>query len=314
MGGGGQLREPAEPDSGRAAAVYTWEEVQSHSSRNDQWLVIDRKVTQWAKRHPGGFRVISHYAGEDATEPFSAFHPDPKFVQRFLKPLQIGELASTEPENWPILLHPWKKDGLFRSQPLLFCLHVGHILLLEALAWLVVLHWGTSWSLTFLCAVLLATAQSQAGWLQHDFGHLSVCKTSRWNHLVHKFVIGSLKGASANWWNHRHFQHHAKPNIFRKDPDINMLDMFVLGTTQPVEYGIKKIKRFPYNRQHQYFFLVAPPLLIPVFYNYHIMHTMITRRDWVDMAWALTFYLRYFWCYVPLYGLLGALALMAFFR
>uniref|UniRef100_A0A3Q3ITL7 Cytochrome b5 heme-binding domain-containing protein n=1 Tax=Monopterus albus TaxID=43700 RepID=A0A3Q3ITL7_MONAL len=210
------------------------------------WLVIDRKVyniTQWAKRHPGGFRVISHYAGEDATEPFSAFHPDPKFVQRFLKPLQIGELASTEPshdggkkvrsipENWPILLHPW--NGLFRSQPLLFCLHVGHILLLEALAWLVVLHWGTSWSLTFLCAVLLAT--SQAGWLQHDFGHLSVCKTSRWNHLVQKFVIGSLKGASANWWNQRHFQHHAKPNIFRKDPDISLLDMFVLGTTQPVE-------------------------------------------------------------------------------
>lgn len=70
MGGGGQLTEPGEPDSGRAGGVYTWEEVQSHCNRNDQWLVIDRKVyniTQWAKRHPGGLRVISHYAGEDAT-------------------------------------------------------------------------------------------------------------------------------------------------------------------------------------------------------------------------------------------------------
>lgn len=70
MGGGGQLTEPGEPGGGRDGGVYTWEEVQSHSSRNDQWLVIDRKVyniTQWAKRHPGGFRVISHYAGEDAT-------------------------------------------------------------------------------------------------------------------------------------------------------------------------------------------------------------------------------------------------------
>lgn len=35
--------------------------------------------------------------------------------------------------------------------------------------------------------------QSQAGWLQHDFGHLSVFKSSRWNHWVHKFVIGHLK-------------------------------------------------------------------------------------------------------------------------
>lgn len=43
---------------------------------------------------------------------------------------------------------------------------------------------------TFLSPLIL---QAQAGWLQHDFGHLSVFKKSRWNHLVHKFVIGQLK-------------------------------------------------------------------------------------------------------------------------
>ena len=43
------------------------------------------------------------------------------------------------------------------------------------------------------------------------------------------------QGASANWWNHRHFQHHAKPNIFHKDPDVNMLHVFVLGEWQPIE-------------------------------------------------------------------------------
>lgn len=35
--------------------------------------------------------------------------------------------------------------------------------------------------------------QAQAGWLQHDYGHLSVYKKSIWNHIVHKFVIGHLK-------------------------------------------------------------------------------------------------------------------------
>lgn len=30
---------------------------------------------------------------------FAAFHPDPKFVQKFLKPLLIGELAATEPSQ-----------------------------------------------------------------------------------------------------------------------------------------------------------------------------------------------------------------------
>uniref|UniRef100_A0A4W6DVK8 acyl-CoA (8-3)-desaturase n=1 Tax=Lates calcarifer TaxID=8187 RepID=A0A4W6DVK8_LATCA len=303
MGGGGQLTEPGEPGGGRDGGVYTWEEVQSHSSRNDQWLVIDRKVyniTQWAKRHPGGFRVISHYAGEDATEAFTAFHPDLTFVRKFLKPLLIGELAATEPSQ-----DRNKNAAIIRD---------FHSLRAQALAWLMIWLWGTNWILTSLCAVMLATAQSQAGWLQHDFGHLSVFKKSRWNHLLHKFIIGHLKGASANWWNHRHFQHHAKPNIFRKDPDVNMLSVFVVGTTQPVEYGIKKIKHMPYNHQHQYFFLVGPPLLIPVFFHIQIMHTMISRHDWVDLVWSMSYYLRYFSCYIPLYGLFGSLALISFVR
>uniref|UniRef100_A0A8C9X365 acyl-CoA (8-3)-desaturase n=1 Tax=Sander lucioperca TaxID=283035 RepID=A0A8C9X365_SANLU len=328
MGGGGQLTEPEEPISGRAAGVYTWEEVQSHCNRNDQWLVINRKVyniTQWVKRHPGGIRVISHYAGEDATEAFTAFHPDLKFVQKFLKPLQIGELAATEPshdrnknatiiQDFHTLRAQVESEGLFQARPLFFCLHLGHILLLEALAWLIIWVWGTSWTLTFLSAVMLATTQLQAGWLQHDFGHLSVFKKSSWNHLLHKFVIGHLKGASANWWNHRHFQHHAKPNIFSKDPDVNMLHVFVVGATQPVEYGIKKIKYMPYHHQHKYFFLVGPPLLIPVYFNIQIIHTMISRRKWVDLAWSLSYYLRYLCCSIPMFGLFGSVVFISFIR
>uniref|UniRef100_A0A7N6AA47 acyl-CoA (8-3)-desaturase n=1 Tax=Anabas testudineus TaxID=64144 RepID=A0A7N6AA47_ANATE len=270
MGGGGQQREEGKTDSGKAGGVYTWEDVQSHCTKTDQWVVINRKVynvTQWAKRHPGGFRVLYHYAGEDATEPFSAFHPDQKFVQKYMKALQIGELAATEPsqdrnknaavmKDFQDLYVKAESQGMFRTRPLFFILHLGHIILLEVLALLMVRYFGTNWIVTLLCAVMLATAQSQAGWLQHDFGHLSVFKKSYWNHVVHKFVIGHIKGASANWWNHRHFQHHAKPNVVLKDPDINMLNLFVLGDSQPVEYGIKKIKNMPYNHQHKYFFLV----------------------------------------------------------
>uniref|UniRef100_A0A8C7QUZ1 Cytochrome b5 heme-binding domain-containing protein n=1 Tax=Oncorhynchus mykiss TaxID=8022 RepID=A0A8C7QUZ1_ONCMY len=265
------------------SAVYTWEEVQKHCHRSDKWLVIDRKVyniTQWAKRHPGGIRVISHFAGEDATDAFVAFHPDPNFVRKFLKPLLIGELATTEPsqdhgknavlvQDFQALRDRVEREGLLRARPLFFSLYLGHILLLEALALGLLWVWGTSWSLTLLCSLMLATSQSQAGWLQHDYGHLSVCKTSSWNHVLHKFVIGHLKGASANWWNHRHFQHHAKPNVFSKDPDVNSLHVFVLGDKQPVE---------------------------------------------VDLAWAMTFYLRFFCCYYPFFGFFGSVALISFVR
>ncbi|XP_071004882.1 acyl-CoA 6-desaturase [Oncorhynchus clarkii lewisi] len=337
MGGGGQQTEssvPAKgdgvgPSGGRGgSAVYTWEEVQKHCHRGDQWLVIDRKVyniTQWAKRHPGGIRVISHFAGEDATEAFVAFHPDPNFVRKFLKPLLIGELATTEPsqdqgknavlvQDFQALRDRVESEGLLLARPLFFSLYLGHILLLEALALGLLWVWGTSWSLTLLCSLMLATSQSQAGWLQHDYGHLSVCKKSSWNHVLHKFVIGHLKGASANWWNHRHFQHHAKPNVFSKDPDVNSVHVFVLGDKQPVEYGIKKLKYMPYHHQHQYFFLIGPPLLIPVYFHIQILRTMFLRQDWVDLAWSMSFYLRFFCCYYPFFGFFGSVALISFVR
>ncbi|NWU77195.1 FADS2 desaturase, partial [Onychorhynchus coronatus] len=259
-------------DSGEPAAqirFYTWEEIQKHNLRTDKWLVIERKVynvTKWANRHPGGQRVISHCAGEDATDAFQAFHINPTLVQKFLKPLLIGELAPGEPsqdrgknsqlvEDFRTLRKTAEDMNLFRASPLFFSLYLGHIIAMEVLAWLMVSYFGTGWITTLILSCILTTSQAQAGWLQHDFGHLSVFKKSSWNHILHKFVIGHLKGASANWWNHRHFQHHAKPNIFQKDPDVNMLHIFVLGDTQPVEYGKKKLKYLPYNHQHEYFFL-----------------------------------------------------------
>ncbi|KAK1159756.1 acyl-CoA (8-3)-desaturase [Acipenser oxyrinchus oxyrinchus] len=80
-------------DDSRALARYTWPEVQLRSGREEKWLVIDRKVyniSEFCKRHPGGVRVISHYAGQDATDAFTAFHIDKQLVGRYLKPLLIG--------------------------------------------------------------------------------------------------------------------------------------------------------------------------------------------------------------------------------
>lgn len=57
---------------------YSWQEIQRHNQKDDQWLVIHHKVydvTGWAKRHPGGQRILNHYAGEDATVRNSAFCP-----------------------------------------------------------------------------------------------------------------------------------------------------------------------------------------------------------------------------------------------
>ena len=48
---------------------YSWEEIRCHSSKEDRWIVIDKRVydvTRWVK-HPGGQIVLTHHAGQDAS-------------------------------------------------------------------------------------------------------------------------------------------------------------------------------------------------------------------------------------------------------
>lgn len=57
------------PQSGEAMS-YTRAEVSEHKRSNDCWIIIEGRVydvSGWLDKHPGGKRIIRHYAGEDAT-------------------------------------------------------------------------------------------------------------------------------------------------------------------------------------------------------------------------------------------------------
>ncbi|XP_070570639.1 acyl-CoA 6-desaturase-like [Ptychodera flava] len=317
MGKGGDGQENG------IARTLTLDEIQKHNKREDQWVIINDKVydiTDWCHRHPGGRRVISHYAGEDATDPFTAFHPDKNFVRKFLKPLYLGDLAKDDQKQAEIvsdfrdLRKKAEEMGLFEPNLLFFGAHLGHIILLELLGWLNLLYFGTGWVPLLVTACLLTIMQAQAGWLQHDLGHLSVFKTSKANHLVHNFVIGGLKAASASWWNFRHFQHHAKPNIIAKDPDVALPYLFLLGDKMPVSWGKKKKGFMPYNWQHEYFFLLGPPLLLPIDFHIENLILVFKWRRWGDLAWTCFYFTRLFMMYTPLLGGWGTFALYMFVR
>ncbi|XP_004683525.2 PREDICTED: fatty acid desaturase 2-like protein FADS2P1 [Condylura cristata] len=304
--------------------TYSWQEIQRHSQEADQWLVVDRKVynvTDWAARHPGGRKVLNHYAGEDATDAFRAMHPEPDIMRLYLKPLLVGELAPEEPSqernknpqlvaDFQELRRSCEAMNMFDANLGFFSLHLLQILVLEALAWLILWHFGNSWSTIPVISVLLTISQAQSSFLQHDTGHLSVFRKSKWNHLVHKFVMCHLKGLSTNWWNHRHFQHHVKPNIYPKDPDINVGPLFLVGDLQPIKYGKKKIKYIDYEKQHLYFYMVGLPLLMPIYFNLQSMQEMYLRRYWADIVWVSSFYIRYFITYGPFYGIFGTIVLI----
>uniref|UniRef100_A0A452UVT1 Fatty acid desaturase 2-like protein FADS2P1 n=1 Tax=Ursus maritimus TaxID=29073 RepID=A0A452UVT1_URSMA len=224
--------------------------IQRHNQKDDQWLVIHRKVydvTGWAKRHPGGHRVLNHYAGEDATDVFRAMHLKLDTVKLYLNPLLIGELAPEEPgqernknvselvEDFQELRRTLEAMNMFKANWVFFFLHLAHILILETLAWLIVWHFGNGWLVTIFISFLLTISQMQSAFLQHDAGHCSMFTNPKWNHLMQKFLMSHLKGLSTKWWNHEHFQHHVKTNIYPKDPDINVGPLFLVGDIQPVK-------------------------------------------------------------------------------
>jgi len=318
--------------SSKKKPLIPWSEIVKHDKPGeDSWLVIEGKVydvTAWAKRHPGGSNVISTYTGEDATEPFHAFHKDFDKVRKYLNPIYKGDVAPkdasdddkvmTEANRRPaqinealvadfkVLRTKLKDEGYFQSNPWFYVGHIAHILALEVLSWAIMSYFGIGWIPFIICAVLLATAQAQAGWTQHDYGHLSVFKDPKWNHWMHHFTICHLKCASKAWWNWRHFLHHAKPNVIHKDPDIRVSYVFVLGKTLSERWAKSKRGILPYQFQHVYWHFIAPPLLLPFYFQIENTAFVFRNKAWWDLLWMLTYWAKHFLLYQPLLGGWGA--------
>ncbi|KAB0389804.1 hypothetical protein E2I00_000540, partial [Balaenoptera physalus] len=157
-------------------------------------------ISRWAQRHPGGSRLIGHHGAEDATDAFHAFHQDLNFVRKFLQPLLIGELAPEEPsqdgpqnaqliEDFRALRQAVEDMKLFEAKPTFFAFLLGHILAMELLAWLIVYLLGPGWVPSTLAALILAVSQAQSWCLQHDLGHTSIFRKSRWNHVAQQFDL-----------------------------------------------------------------------------------------------------------------------------
>ncbi|XP_020662644.3 acyl-CoA (8-3)-desaturase-like [Pogona vitticeps] len=315
---GATVGEP-EPGSG-IGQFFTWEEIGLRTgkgnAKEERWLVINRKVydvSQFFRRHPGGMSVISHYAGQDATDAFTAFHKDEALVRKYMSSLLIGELApdqpSCEPTKNEMLIHDFrelhstvKRMGLLKTSFPFFIFMFLHAFLLDVASWLIIWYFGNSWVPFFLGVAAFTTAQIQYGFLQHDLGHVSVFQKPKWNRLAHLFVAGILKGGPPSWWKHMHNQHHAKPNCFRKDPDLNMHPLlFSLGKTLSLELGQKKKKYMPYQHQHKYFVLLAPMTFV-VFVQLIIFRFSITRRKWVELILTVTYNIRVCLMFIPLMG------------
>ncbi|KAL7992017.1 hypothetical protein Chor_016273 [Crotalus horridus] len=304
--------------------LFTWEEVGLRTGNGDlkeeRWLVINRKiydVSQFYLQHPGGPRLIRHYSGQDATDAFAAFHKDEDLVKKYLNSLLIGELAPDQPcceptknemlvKDFHELRATVEKMGLLKSRLSFFVFMFLHAFLLDITSWFTIWYFGKSWMPFLLGVAMFTIGQIQYGFLQHDLGHVSVFEKLKWNRVAHYVVLGILKGGVVGHWNHLHNQHHAKPNCFRKDPDLNTHPfLFSLGKKLSLELGRKKKKYMPYQYQHNYFafylyfshtiifvfsfrifILVFAPLLFTVGVQVVSYRYLFQRKKWLAMAVA----------------------------
>ena len=73
---------------------YTTEEIKKHTSKNDCWIIINRKVydvSNFLSIHQGGASIILTVGGSDATEYFDELHR-PEVLQEVGDDYIIGEV------------------------------------------------------------------------------------------------------------------------------------------------------------------------------------------------------------------------------
>jgi len=295
----------------------TLEELKKHNSKDDAWIAVDDivyDVTSFAKRHPGGEKLMLFFAGQDASDPFYSFHIRPEFSFKIMKKLKVGTFIGSKDntENDSPMLRDFRKlrkdlkdEGYFQAKISFFMAWFAHVVFMELLAIYIAYATEGSNNGWWACVALLCIAQIQAGWLQHDFGHLAVFKTIKTNDFWHKLTIMHLKGASAQWWKTRHNRHHAKTNVLKADPDIDNDPLFLFG-----EEMSKYRKGWQFTRyQHLYWWLIGPPLVTSLLFVYQVLKFIYRRKLKEEAIWIGSYFLRFSISFVPLFGIWNSILL-----
>lgn len=242
---------------------------QLHVRIDDRWLDLSR----WRAAHPAGEHWIDLFHEQDATEVFHAFHSSDtrkRMMPRLPSVKDAEEVAALDAACAPVTqltrdFRAWRDEleaeGWWEREPLVEAASFGLWALTVAAG--VTFAWSGVPLVSTLFAVLtLATANTMAGWLGHDYihGKDKFCEFMR--------PFGSLAaGLSSTWWSDKHNLHHAVTNEVGTDEDL-MVDP-ALWLWAPNETSDKPWRRW----QHKY-------IALPFSLLFHIW-----RFDSLKVAW-----------------------------
>lgn len=187
---------------------------------DDQWY----DLSGWRKGHPAGEHWIDMYNNRDATEVMQGFHSDEamKMLQRMPKSKSAEELEKVTPEvtsvsrNFRALRKKLVEDGWWKRD------YLHEARLLAIWAGLFITGLTVAKSTPLLGLGLLTLANTNAGWLGHDYIH----GTDKFSRSLRNFAALTA-GMSPTWWSDKHNKHHAVPNEVGVDEDLD---------TEPVLY------------------------------------------------------------------------------
>ena len=135
----------------------------------------------------------------------------------------------------------------------------------------------------------------QLAFIGHDVGHSSV--NGRKNDLFYGTLFGNtLGGISLGWWKHSHYVHHATPNDFEKDPDIQHLPVLAVDSRMLGFYSTFHKKQFELNSIAKY--LVSNQ----VYLFYPIMTVARFNLYAQSLLWSWPRGGLDFWCLLAFYG------------
>ena len=267
------------------ARVFTPEEVASHRSPGDLWVVVEGRVldvTEWAARHPGGARLLEAFGGEDCSDEFAAFHPPT--VRSLLAGFQVGRLAAREGPDGDAELRKlralmWNR-GLFRVEGRYVVASAARTLGFAAFAALCLLG-ETSPALKAAGAVSLGIFKQQCLLSAHDVLHRAVLRgrgPSFWLGWALGSVVG---GVGAAWWRRDHFAHHALPNVLAHDPSAGADPFIFIDAEQFRARKRGALERLSLELQPWTYF---PLCVLFARFNLHFISVAASPRRAVDAA------------------------------
>eukprot|EP00759_Apiculatamorpha_spiralis_P005637 PhF_6_TR13386/c0_g1_i1/m.21256 len=265
-----------EEDKDKTAATKAKDKTLQQQQQQMPMLVIigDRQYDVSKFNHPGGKVLLSYFENRDATEPFEAYHAKTPRLERILKSMDAGP-APNKPKSaadvalekdWRSLKDQVEKEGLYNPS---FLHHGKQCVIVAVLYYLAYYFWLSH---PFIGAMFLGFAFQNAAFLGHDTGHLSVFTSVRWSGWYGLFIGNFLSGIGICWWKESHNNHHAVPNCYDYDQDVQHAP-FVGHTAKPIysDFYRRQLPGIPWIRfQHLYFY----PLMFVARFNLYIQSTL----------------------------------------